>query len=296
MASVWEIDNWIDRKAKSFIKSFYPTVVARETELPLPIVFERLLSHAKDEKLILKWEVRCPDCFYTVTILDEFPMSIPPTIFCHHCQDEVEFTFENIFPMFEIDPEYKNYVRSQEAQKKKGVRSRNINRDRVNPVSIVDEGLYTKGSLEILEGLSTGFAQFLKNNKEGININTYQYIEGDSVMSKYNFSNAKIDAADHGQVVIGEHQNVSHIVQSSKNVTETLLEELEKVDMDSNVKQEIKGAIEAVEQQVEGGNPNKFVLKGIMESLQKGIEVVITKSPALITAYESWKKVISPFL
>ncbi|QEL80536.1 hypothetical protein DN407_18655 [Bacillus sp. JAS24-2] len=293
MASVWDVDSWVDRKVNSFIKSFYPTVVARELELPLSDVFERLLHLVKGGKLNIKWEVRCPDCSYTIMTLDEFPMSIPSTVFCTRCQDDIDLLAEQIFPIFEFNPDYRQYIRnSAEMKKKKGVRPSKMNKNIIEPASVIDSGLYNEGSLALIKELSPGWSKFLEGNQGIININIS--MEGNQ-LSKYDFSNANIDAKENGQVVIGEHQNVSHIVQNSKNATKTLLEELEKASVDPEVKQEMKEAIETVEQQVESGKPNKFMLKGIVEGLQKGIDL-ITKSPALITAYETWKTAIGPFL
>ncbi|ACO27383.1 hypothetical protein MRY88_09245 [Bacillus cereus] len=119
MGSVWDVDNWVDRKVNSFIKSFYPTAIARELDLPLNVVFERLLQLVKDRKLILNWEIRCPECHFTITTLDEFPISLPSTIFCTHCQDDVELSLDYIFPVFSINPEYKEHVRGSARERKK---------------------------------------------------------------------------------------------------------------------------------------------------------------------------------
>ncbi|WP_267414017.1 hypothetical protein [Bacillus sp. GC_Bacil_1] len=144
-----------------------------------------------------------------------------------------------------------------------------------------------------MDELDPGFSQMLQQNPGVININIIK-VEGNQ-LSKYDFRNAKLDASNHGQMVIGEDQTVSQNIQKSKTATQSLLEELEKASVDPEVKQEMKEAIETVEQQVESGKPNKFVLKGIVEGLQKGVDL-ITKSPALITAYEAWKTAIGPFL
>ncbi len=55
MSDKWEVDYWIEDKAKSMIKSFYPTIVSKDTDIPLSVVFERLLDLSKDNKLNLKW-------------------------------------------------------------------------------------------------------------------------------------------------------------------------------------------------------------------------------------------------
>ncbi|MEH7046826.1 hypothetical protein V7055_25940 [Bacillus thuringiensis] len=294
MADVWIIDKWVERKVNSFIKYFYPTIVAKETELPLNEVFERLLFLVKDKKLILNWEIRCPDCNYTITTLDEFPTSIPSEIFCEFCQEDVELSLDYIFPVFKIDPKYKKHVKecTKVSKKKKSARLKKMSEGEIQPAAITDTGLYNSSSLALLKELSPGFGELLKGNQGVINI---QVNMEENNMSKYDFKGAKLDASHQGQIVIGENQTVSQNVQKTKTATQTLLEELEKIELDSEKKQEMKEAIESAEQQIESQKPNKIVLKGIVDGLQKGMDL-ITKSPAIITAFESWKTALSSFM
>ena len=125
MSDKWEVDYWIEDKANSLIGSFYPTIVSRDTELPLSLVFERLLELSVNKKLKLKWEIRCPDCYYTLDILDDFPnLTDGETFYCHGlCQEEKEITPDCIFPIFEFSSDYKDSIKKKalEARKKTGL-------------------------------------------------------------------------------------------------------------------------------------------------------------------------------
>lgn len=132
MKNLWEIDSWVERKALSLIKSFYPTVVSRETDLPLPIVFERLLELVKDKRLILKWEIRCPNCFFSYEYMDELPIINGQAIECPHCGEEFELTTDVVFPVFEITPGYKSHVREKRDELKKSFHMLGKKKDRHN--------------------------------------------------------------------------------------------------------------------------------------------------------------------
>lgn len=170
-----------------------------------------------------------------------------------------------------------------------------MNRGESEPVAMTNPELYNAGSLALLDELDPGFSKMLQQNPGALNINiNILKMEGNQV-TKYDLSNANLNASNHGQMVIGENQTVSQNIQKSKTATQTLLEELEKTDLKQETKQEMKEAIEAAEQQVESEKPNKFVLRGIVEGLKEGVDLV-TKSPALITAFETWRTAISSFM
>lgn len=123
MANCWEIDRAIDKIAVQPIRDFSPAYVATETNLPLPVVFERLLQLVKDSKLNIKWEIRCPDyCGRKVVVLKEFPIKINLNLECI-CGYEFEVTPDMIFPIFEVNTDYKQFVKGGNLVKK------NFNRD-----------------------------------------------------------------------------------------------------------------------------------------------------------------------
>lgn len=114
-------------------------------------------------------------------------------------------------------------------------------------------------------------------------------------VSKYDFSNAHIDGSDQGQVVIGEHQNVSHVINQVAESSRGLKEEVDNSDLSDEKKEEVKSAIDYVENEVKAEKPNKTILSGILSSIQSGIDIA-TKTPGLITAYEKWKTFIDPLI
>ncbi|CEP67906.1 Uncharacterized [Moorella glycerini] len=113
MATVWDVDEWVRSISSLPIVSFYPTAVAKATGLPLTDVFNRLLYLVNDGKLRLLWEIRCPnyDCVRTLEIVDDPKKIIGKSIYCTSCGEEIEeISSDNIFPAFQISPEYKARV------------------------------------------------------------------------------------------------------------------------------------------------------------------------------------------
>lgn len=116
MSGKWDVNDWIEEIASMPVKRFYPTAVAKDTSLPLNEVFEYLLEAVKDGRLILFWEVRCPnlECVRSITFS---PNKIESgDVRCVICGEEIEITPDIVYPVFEVAPEYKTRI----AQKKMG--------------------------------------------------------------------------------------------------------------------------------------------------------------------------------
>jgi hypothetical protein len=119
MVNSWEIDKVVNRIVSQPILDFSPAFISNETNLPLPIVFERLIQLVKEGKLTVKWEIRCPDyCGRKVIVLDDFPDRINLNLECM-CGNEFEVTPDMVFPRFEINPEYKRFVLEEDKPEKK---------------------------------------------------------------------------------------------------------------------------------------------------------------------------------
>ncbi|MHB8124467.1 MAG: hypothetical protein ACYDEJ_02285 [Desulfitobacteriaceae bacterium] len=117
MPGVWDLDlvnEWIDNVALTPIGKFYPTAVAKDTELLIQDVFSRLLDLVKDNKLKIIWEIRCPNCFLTLDQAETRDVNI--TLFCYECGEDIEITPEMVFPAFRVVPEYKTYVQGKKKQ------------------------------------------------------------------------------------------------------------------------------------------------------------------------------------
>ncbi|ETT33287.1 hypothetical protein [Paenibacillus sp. FSL R5-808] len=112
MSTVWDIDAWVEEAAWSPIKRFYPTAVTKNVALPINLVFEHLLKLTEQGKLSLFWEIRCPSCFYTVIPNEDEEFNSGDLITCPLGHD-FELMGENLFPVFEVNSEYRQYIRGK---------------------------------------------------------------------------------------------------------------------------------------------------------------------------------------
>jgi len=114
MTIQWDIDDAVADIAASRIIRFYPTYVAKVTGLPLSEVFERLLMLAKDGKLQLRWEIRCPrdGCARAVEIVDSMP-SLSDIVMECVCGEDIDVTGDLVFPVFEVCSDYKERLAQQ---------------------------------------------------------------------------------------------------------------------------------------------------------------------------------------
>lgn len=126
MVAKWEIKEKIDDAVRviaySAVKYFYPTAITKATNTPLPDAFEYLLTLVQSGVLNIKWEIRCPnlDCLQTIKTVDSLDEIIEEYIECG-CGKEVLLTRDIVFPIFEINPDYKEYVKKNKSKKKKKI-------------------------------------------------------------------------------------------------------------------------------------------------------------------------------
>ncbi|MDW0355034.1 hypothetical protein [Bacillus velezensis] len=113
------IEEAIDNLAYSRVKRFYPTYICKVTGIPLENTFTYLLSLVEKGILILKWEIRCPDydCNSIVARVDELSQYINKCIECRGCEEEIFVKKDIIFPVFEINEEYRIYIKNKKKQK-----------------------------------------------------------------------------------------------------------------------------------------------------------------------------------
>lgn len=75
---------------------------------------------AKSKRLVLKWEVRCDDCFRNIDTVSGPDEYLNQETLCKYCGNEMDITREQFFPVFEISHNYKMMtVKNIETIKKK---------------------------------------------------------------------------------------------------------------------------------------------------------------------------------
>lgn len=105
-----KIDAFLDKLILSPYKSFYADLVAKNVGIETIIVFKYLCSLTHQGKLILKWEVLCPNdgCFNKIKQFDKVEDILNKIIYCPDCGEDIIATEENIIPVFKFDTEYRD--------------------------------------------------------------------------------------------------------------------------------------------------------------------------------------------
>lgn len=111
---------YIEMLAMSPVKSFYPTAVAKYVNTPVKDIFPHLIDLVKVDELYLKWEVRCPDfdCHQTIGEINDYQKFEEEALSCPRCGTEFVLNEKDIFPRFDLNPSYKEYIRRKNAEKK----------------------------------------------------------------------------------------------------------------------------------------------------------------------------------
>lgn len=123
MFDEWELEDMIREVVKEIaekkVAKFYPTLVAKATHLPVDTVYSYLLQMVKTNRLILKWEIRCENCYRNIDTVTDFSEYLGREIICKFCGTDANITKEQIFPAFEISPKYKIKAKLNEENVKK---------------------------------------------------------------------------------------------------------------------------------------------------------------------------------
>ncbi|MEI2428505.1 hypothetical protein V8V54_26375 [Priestia megaterium] len=116
MANIYEvrkkIENFIELLATSRVDRFYPSALAKYLGTSSSEAFNFLLERAGvGDQLILKWELRCPNCYRKLKIDDK--KETMEEFECGFCGEEFDIRTSDFFPVFQINPEYKEYIKDE---------------------------------------------------------------------------------------------------------------------------------------------------------------------------------------
>lgn len=113
----WEvkrnIDQVVEQIALTRVTRFYPTYIHKITGVPLNELFDYLITLVEDDRLRLKWEIRCPDlnCNSIIKRTSKIEDYLYKTIDCSDCDSHLLVTESTVFPIFEIQESYKEGIR-----------------------------------------------------------------------------------------------------------------------------------------------------------------------------------------
>lgn len=112
MINKFEIDSYVEKAAlNKNIQSFYPVAIAKSLELPLNVIIDRLYELSKLGYLDLKFEIRCELDLDIIKTVDDVSCYLGKQMYCEECNDYIEITMDNIFPVYYIKQEYRQYVK-----------------------------------------------------------------------------------------------------------------------------------------------------------------------------------------
>lgn len=113
-----KIDTFIETMSLNRVDRFYPTALSKYINITPSEAFDFLLERAgAGDQLILTWEARCPDCDRT---LNNYNVNTGIECFCE-VEDEDEPSIKVLYPVFKINPVYKNFLRREYEKKKKEI-------------------------------------------------------------------------------------------------------------------------------------------------------------------------------
>lgn len=107
-----KIEDYVELMAgKSRIRAFYPQTVSRKLNIPTDIVLLELYKLVDKGKLELKYEIRCLIDSNMIDTVSDYKEIINKTMFCEICGKDIEVEYNNIYPIFYFNKEYREYIK-----------------------------------------------------------------------------------------------------------------------------------------------------------------------------------------
>ncbi|WP_350344272.1 hypothetical protein PRVXT_000664 [Proteinivorax tanatarense] len=109
--SRYKVEKYVEQLASQpIVKSFNPSAVCKKTNLPLKVVLSYLNSLVDQNKLVLRYEIRCLSGNSVVKKTDNYMEYLGKELYCYYCDDYISVTTGNIFPIYHFNPEYRKVV------------------------------------------------------------------------------------------------------------------------------------------------------------------------------------------
>ena len=90
------------------LKSFYPSAIVQQTDLPIAQVKVFLDSLVDNGTLEVNYEIRCSDDVYYIDTVKDFKKYLGKEMDCYDCNETFEVTLDNIFPVYSVSESYRN--------------------------------------------------------------------------------------------------------------------------------------------------------------------------------------------
>ncbi|MGL4654635.1 MAG: hypothetical protein ACRCWM_01920 [Sarcina sp.] len=110
-ANLARIEGYVEDSAKKRIKSFYPQTVSRKLNIPIDIVIIELVELIKKGRIYLKYQIRCLEDLDTIETVHEYKEFLDKEMQCDTCGECIKVTYSNIYPVYYINEEYRDFVK-----------------------------------------------------------------------------------------------------------------------------------------------------------------------------------------
>ena len=107
-----EVIEWVDEFALSAYRQFYPSAPAKDLDIPVGEIFQKLLMLVKEDILELNYKVICPLCYEIVELSE-----MSTYAFCGNCDEEFEITADCYLPIFSVNDEYRSTLKLKKNEK-----------------------------------------------------------------------------------------------------------------------------------------------------------------------------------
>ena len=109
-----KIEDYVEEIArKPKIKSFYPQTVSRKLNIPMDIVLIELSKLSEAGRIDLKYQIRCLDDLNTIYVVEQYTDILDKEVFCNICGENIKVTYSNIYPVFFVNEEYREYIKKK---------------------------------------------------------------------------------------------------------------------------------------------------------------------------------------
>lgn len=240
-----KIDVFLRTLALNRVDRFYPTALAKFLGITPGEAFNNLLDRSgKNDQLTLLWEVRCPDCYRTIDLVQN---KISDSYDCN-CGEEVESVEENLYPVFKINDDYKTYIRLNEQKKnqktlpeksKKSFNYADLNSNPLNIKTLLMETILTEENKETLRDSGLTINVLMKGDL----VVGYQNKNEDSFNGSHFNGPTAIQATNTTQIQQGTRVEYSAPLKELEALISRLPDELSREQAESNA-EILKSALE----------------------------------------------------
>lgn len=109
-----EIEDYVEGIArKSRVESFYPQAISRKLNIPIELVLIELEKLIPVGKIFIRYEIKCLEDSNTICTVNDYKDSLGKKLFCEICGKDITINYNNIYPVYYINEEYKEYLKKK---------------------------------------------------------------------------------------------------------------------------------------------------------------------------------------